>query len=213
MTRVDEFVAGLRSGLNKLSAQGLAATPAYAELYKVYSELSQWNPLLAEQTRIRQCVTTKDTTNCLACGSFHTAHPRSLYGSQMRNLISLWWNTFVTPHKNLDAGYLHKSEFCSDINSGGGDFAKLRYWGFVEEMSNADPSKKTSGAYKLLAFGKAFVESSFYTNHYAQPVCAWSRCWVYQGEVIEWDVDSKPVTIVEALGDKFDYRTLMQGNA
>lgn len=193
-----------------MNSQGLVGTNAYLQVYNAWQELRDWNPFSEERNRIYTAILNREETVCRACDDIHVRRARSLYGSTIRDLISLWWNVCVNPHPNLDGSFLHKRDWCA-WSSGGGDFAKLRYWNFVLEQPNTDPQKKSSGMWALLPAGKSFVESAYFSDHYPEPISVLKRCWVYHSEVVEWDEDGPRVNVIEALGEKFKYNELMQG--
>ena len=47
------------------------------------------------------------------------------------------------------------------INVRGGDYAKLQYWGLIENKPNTDSAKRTSGLWKPTQKGLAFVDCKF----------------------------------------------------
>jgi len=82
----------------------------------------------------------------------------------------------------------------------GGDYAKVRYWGFVE-LAPKDPNdtaKRTSGLWRPTYKGVKFAE-----NKLRVP----KRVHLYNKEVRGWD--TQDISITEALGKKFDYTELM----
>jgi hypothetical protein len=42
--------------------------------------------------------------------------------------------------------------------SGGGDFAKLRFWGLIAEQDQHDPETRTSGVWRITLTGEAWIE-------------------------------------------------------
>ena len=82
-----------------------------------------------------------------------------------------------------------------------GDWAKLTHWGLIEELLGERPDGSTRvGYYKITRNGRLFVQ-----NKLRVP----KHIWLYDGHTTERQ-DSETVSIIEALGDKFDYSELMR---
>jgi len=83
-----------------------------------------------------------------------------------------------------------------------GDWAKLTHWGLLEEQPNqerADGSTRV-GNYRITANGRAFAQ-----NRIRVP----RHIWIYDGHALN-RTDGATVSIVEALGDTFNYAELMR---
>jgi len=85
------------------------------------------------------------------------------------------------------------------IEGGGGDFAKLRYWGLIEQIENNNDKKKHSGKWRLTKLGVYFVKHGQTLPKYAL---------IYDGKLLDFDGDEL-ITIQDALGKDFDYQELM----
>jgi hypothetical protein len=86
---------------------------------------------------------------------------------------------------------------------GGGDFAKLRHWGLVQQMPNQQrkDGSKRAGMYSITPAGTSFV-----LRQSVVPA-AYYEC---KGQgVVGWDSDN--ITIADALKKEFDYQELMMG--
>jgi len=82
----------------------------------------------------------------------------------------------------------------------GGDYAKVKHWGLVEQKPNDDPKKKSSGLWRLTARGTAFA-----SNTLAVP----THHLVYNDT--SYGTRETTITIEEALnGGGFDYEELMR---
>lgn len=82
-----------------------------------------------------------------------------------------------------------------------GDFAKLRYWGLIEERAAEEGSdKKSSGKWRITQQGSTFVEgrSRVYKHIY-----------VYNDRYLGVVDDGQVLNIHTALGERFDYQALM----
>jgi hypothetical protein len=84
------------------------------------------------------------------------------------------------------------------VNVGGGDLAKLRYWGLTFPCPNDNPKKRCSGLWKPTQDGIDFVNRKHKVNKYAV---------TYNAEVLK--LEGQLVDIVGCLKDKFDYYELM----
>lgn len=102
---------------------------------------------------------------------------------------------------NLDRSqnkrYFHIGEFCPKHP---GDFAKLVYWGLVEEQVNEDTDKRTSGSWAITKKGKEFV---------CNEITVMSHVNLYDSRVMGFD--GTQVNIQTILGKKFNYEELMAG--
>lgn len=129
-------------------------------------------------------------TKCPCCGQRVKLYKRALYGTIAADLIRLY---------HLDQSEFHHiGAITSQNRSGGGDFAKLTYWGFVEEAKKTDPKKRTSGMWKITERGVYFVENRLIVLSHAQ---------IYDGKLL--GLTGSPVNIKDVLGEKFNYEELM----
>lgn len=83
----------------------------------------------------------------------------------------------------------------------GGEFARLRYWDLVVEEPEVRPDGGRTGWWQLTQHGCDFVHNRLTVPKYVR---------IYDGRVLGYD-ETKWVSIVDALGHKFDYRELMNG--
>lgn len=133
--------------------------------------------------------------NCPCCGQMVKLYKRKLYAIQARGLIELY------KLDQTESKYYHIREIEGKFRgSGGGDFAKLRYWKLIEEKPNEDdPSKRTSGMWQITDRGRDFVLGNVKVR---------SHMTIFDGKFqgLEGDL----ITIQEALGKKFNYSELMK---
>jgi len=100
-------------------------------------------------------------------------------------------------HMNSKEGqYIH----IKDIRglSGGGDFAKLTFWGLVEAEQNYDTGKRTSGMWCITQKGRDFVEGRIQVPKYAL---------IYNSKFLEHE--GELVSFKGRLGEGFNYQELM----
>lgn len=131
-------------------------------------------------------------TKCPCCGQFVKLYKRSITSGQAHGLIMFYRYSEEHPEE-----FIHVSNF--DFTAfRGGDFAKLRYWGFIEQAENDDPSKRDSGMWSITDKGRQFVR-----NERTVP----RQVHLYDGQRVGWSEDR--VSIKDALKNKFNYEELM----
>lgn len=127
---------------------------------------------------------------CPSCGQFVKLYIRKLGSAQSRALIR-------TYHLNKEQEWVHIREISKEINITG-DYAKLVYWGLIEEKENQDTKKKNSGFWKITQRGKDFVECK---------ISLPSHVMIYNSK-FQGFKDSF-VMITECIGKKFNYSELI----
>ena len=130
---------------------------------------------------------------CPVCDQFVKFYHRGIPASSARNLI--------LAYKRFGVGeYFHITDI-SEISQTGGEFAKLRFWGLIQEKfhEQGDKGKKHSGCWKLTPKAVDFVSGSIQVQKYVI---------LYNGGV--FGVSSEQVTITDCLNEKFDYNELMK---
>lgn len=141
----------------------------------------------------------EDGVVCPCCGQYCKVYHRTLNSAMAQFLIWLVLeyekrtscvsgNVWI----NVNDGPLIQNR------KGGGDFAKLRYWGLIEQMANEDETKRTSGYWRPTQTGIDFVYDK---------VTVPKKVRLYLNEPIGFAEER--VTIQNALGTKFNYQELM----
>lgn len=132
---------------------------------------------------------------CPCCTQTVKIYKRKIYSTMARGLIELY--KLGLPQ---GGGYFHISDIESMRKSGGGDFAKLVYWGLVEEAPAelAMPIQRTSGYWKITGKGAQFVEELITVPEYVE---------VFNKRALR--ISGKPIGIQDALGAGFNYSELM----
>ena len=148
--------------------------------------------LFQDLERLRR-MSNEPISKCNHCGANSKVYAYKI-GSYARVLI---WMAF----HGGDEGYVHLPT--SGAINGGGDYAKLRYWGLIEK-SPKDPGqeKRSSGLWRLTTLGRNFALDKATMNstcYYSHP----------PGEILGFEPDQ--VSIVDALGKHFNYESLMSG--
>jgi hypothetical protein len=134
---------------------------------------------------------------CPCCKRLTMMYRRALSSVGCRMLIRLY---LLDKRNNHDGdAYYHVSVLQSTDSTGTNDFSKLAYWGLIQERSNDNKSKRTSGYWRITGKGKNFVE-----GHSSLP----SHVYIYNTQSFGFD-DSEYWNIKRALGKKFNYEELM----
>jgi len=141
----------------------------------------------------------QDGAVCPCCERFGKVYKRKLHSSMVAVLLLLY------RHRSL--GFVHVHTLINQMSDPRvaaairGDFAKLRYWGLIEEgfevQENED--KKHNGTWRITENGCLFAEGK---------LRVYSRIWLYNTKYLGV-ADYNTVDVHEALRDKFSYRELM----
>jgi len=145
------------------------------------------NDTLLEQAQEELLDNIEEGTTCLCCGQLAKIYKMKMTSTMAFCLIKL--------SKKPDAFY-HISTMG---HSGGGEFAKLRHWGLIEQQENNNNKKKrTSGFWAITPKGREFVLSNIKIPKYYE---------IYNNNILEFS--NELITIKQALNNKFDYSELM----
>lgn len=144
----------------------------------------------------------REGAKCPCCGRFGKVYKRKIHSGMAAILVLLY--------RFQSRGYTHVLTLVNATTSpavaaaiGGGDFAKLRYWGLIQEghTVNSKGHKKENGLWRITGAGARFVEGAETVSRYA---------WVYNNGFLGFH--GEQISVYDALGDKFSYAELM-GNA
>ena len=127
---------------------------------------------------------------CPCCGQLAKVYRRKLNTVHAHSLVLMW--------RAAGMEWQHVPTTVEPITKGGGEAAKLRLWGLIEEELERRPDGGRSGWWRITERGRAFVLGETTVPRFA--VLYDNRCLGVEGERID---------IREALGDKFDYGELM----
>ena len=130
---------------------------------------------------------------CPLCTRYAKVYLRTIHATMARELITFWRVAGREWFDMPDVMVAHRLP-------GHGDAAKLRYWRLVEPDAEAEPVEgaKQAGIWRVTELGEQFVLGRTSVPKYAR---------VYDGRRL--GMRGEPVTIIDCLGDKFDYRELM----
>lgn len=151
--------------------------------------------LTLEEARAQLYVGMDDGTSCPCCGQDVKVYRRTLNGPMCFLLIWLVLEHLTAPR------WRNVREFPQIQNRrGGGDFAKLRYWGLIQprDKDEDDPKRRTSGDWRPTGRGISFVHGKITVPR---------AVYIYDTRLLRFD----PVhtTIHQALGKEWDYHELM----
>ena len=140
-----------------------------------------------------------DGASCPCCDQYVKLYKRKLNSSMAYALLMIY--KFF---ENNSDEWLHVPSYLSRINSTatvrGGDWSKLRHWGLIEaQKAVRDDGSERVGHYRITELGKQFVRSQARVRKHV---------YLYNQRPIKRP-DDETVSIVEALGEKFDYTELM----
>lgn len=153
------------------------------------SEPSAETPLSEVREWLQDQVNNGDGAECPCCGQYARIYRRKLNSNMAASLIRAW----------LAVGANQWFHAPTVLGRNDGEFAKLHYWGLVEEERRLRPDGGRAGWWRITLAGVLFVKGM---------VTAPSHAELYAGRLLKLD-DRCQVTIEAALGDKFSYRELM----
>jgi hypothetical protein len=144
----------------------------------------------------------EEGAECPACGQLVKHYRRPLTVGMAYTLVLL--------ERRAPNEWVHVLDFMQGLNLkpkvgtalGSGDYAKLRFWGLLEDyQSTRDDGSTRNGWWRITEDGKRFVRGELKVASHAV---------VFNDKLIELD-SSKLVGIRDALGKKFNYDELMAG--
>lgn len=125
---------------------------------------------------------------CPCCTQMAKVYPRPIYAAQAAALITAYQTFGRAPGK------------WSDLNLPGGDYAKLRFWGLIVDMRAVRGDGGPAGWWQITDLGEKWVRGVVTVPRFAR---------IYDNHNLGLDPESGEVSIREALGDAFNYETLM----
>lgn len=143
---------------------------------------------------IRKALIEGKPTQCNDCGQRVARYKITLNSGMAMSLIWL-----AKASKYDSNSWIHIQSTATRMVLASRSYPKLQHWGLIEPSLNLDPTKKDSGKWRITEKGLRFVRAeesvpSFYL--------------VYDNKVLEWS--DRTVSIVGALGKKFDYRKVLE---
>ena len=141
--------------------------------------------------------TVRDSSHCPTCGQFVKIYRWKLNTSTAQVMIAMW-----RLNEGREYVYIPRLFNTSALRGGTGNATKGKYWGLMECMPGvrADGSSRV-GWWRLSDDGRDFVTSTLTVEKYA---------YLYNQTCL--GLDGPAWTIRDALGAKFNYDELMNGD-
>ncbi len=146
--------------------------------------LPAWESLAEAQERVR--VGKVRGIFCPCCNQFAKIYNRKLNSAMAHSLILL-----MKFCKQNEDEWINVESFLAARRIRATDFYKLKFWGLVERHAKSSTWRLTSSGVNF-AMGKITVPK---------------RVQLYNDQLL--DVSSEQITVVEALGERFNYYELM----
>jgi hypothetical protein len=134
--------------------------------------------------------------NCNECGQYIKLYRRKIYASVVKRLMGLYKLNKICPDK-----FFHVNEIYSFVPGKvlNGDFTLGKWFDLIEELKhNDDPTKKTSGRWRITEKGNLFIENKITIPKYVL---------LYNHE--QYGFEGEEVSVLECLGKNFNYSELM----
>jgi hypothetical protein len=141
---------------------------------------------------------------CPCCGQFVKLYKRPFSKSMAYVLMLIASHFLGDPVEE----WLHVPSYIAEMASDNprraaavrGDWAKLKYWGLIEEKPDTrEDGSRRVGYWKITQLGKQFVK---------RQATVPSHVYVYNSEVLQRAVETQ-ITIDDALGTEFSYDEIM----
>lgn len=138
----------------------------------------------------------KSGHKCPVCEQKVKMYKKQIDAHTASFLIKLYNISNKQPFKT----YFHVNDDIRVSNKVGGSWAKLRYWGLIEEQQNSykNTHRRTTGMWKITEKGRMFVEEKIPIEKYVKLYN--QKCYGFDGG---------DVWITDSLKQKFDYREMM----
>lgn len=136
-----------------------------------------------------------DGCRCPVCDQFVKVYRRKISSAMAGGLITAMKRYGSDEHFHVnDIANLMRINVCPD-------FTKLKHWGLIEQCEHLTgmEGKKNSGVWKLTTKGTDFARGNFRLPKYV---------FLYDGKT--QGKSDETASILECLGDKFDYNELMR---
>lgn len=131
-----------------------------------------------------------DGERCPCCTQLAKVYRRKVTSPMARGLIK--------QYRLAGMDYAHSASL---VKSETHEFSQLSWWGLVEEKSEVRDDGGKAGWWRLTRLGRDFVLNRTVTPKYAR---------IFDGRVLEL-APGDEVSIIDALGTKFNYSELMAG--
>jgi len=133
-----------------------------------------------------------DGVECPCCTQLAKVYRRKVLAAAAIALIQVY--------RRVGTEWVHIPSLSSKIAATGGTWALMAHWQLIEEATEKRDDGGRAGWWRITPYGERFVRNTLSIPKYAR---------VYDGRLLS--LVGEQVTIVDALGTKFDYRDLMEG--
>lgn len=134
-----------------------------------------------------------DGAECPCCKQFAKVYRRKVNSSMARGLIAIW--------RSCGTEWCYLPDVRGRVFKGDNrEESKLRYWDLLEEEAELRPDGGRAGVWRITPAGERWVNNGSNIPKYAR---------IYNKRLL--GLTGEPVSIVDALGTKFNYRDLMDG--
>lgn len=127
---------------------------------------------------------------CPCCRQMAKVYKRSINATQARALIAAW--------KAVGRMDFHQPTILKELP--GGDYAKLRFWGLIEDLQERREDGGRGGWWRITDLGEAWARGKIGVPRHA---------YVYNNQLLYLDDSEGEIMVRDALGEKFDYDELM----
>jgi len=134
----------------------------------------------------------KHAEKCPHCGQTVKVYRRRIYAAMVKALASLYRAVDGKPDKYVHVSKIYDKTTC-------GDFAKLKYWGLIDELDKVDGATRTSGFWRITERGIDFLQGKIRVAKYA---------FIYNQDLLALD-DKETVSVIECVAKHFNYAELM----
>jgi len=160
--------------------------------FRNYFKQIDGDPIQNLRNELINIRSTGASSRCTVCDQHVKEYRKSLSSNSARFLFSL-----VSISKTKKDGWVHYSDCIYHSRN----YPEVAYWGLAHTKSDESKQKKTSGYWKPTQLGIDFVKNKNVTIP--------KYVHIYNGKITKID-DSTKVSILDALGTKFDYSELMK---
>ena len=133
-----------------------------------------------------------DGGHCPCCDRWGKIYRRGLNSAMARALI------WLVKQPDRGDGWVHVPDNAPPWLLRSNQLCTLHLWGLITSFSAADTKLASSGLWQATAKGLAFAQNTHRVPKYA---------YVYNNTV--FDFDGEDVSIIDCLGDKYNYHSLM----
>lgn len=134
---------------------------------------------------------------CALCGAEHRIYRRKLNTGMAETLVKMY-----RLGGGAAAGWVNVVQLFPNTSQRGGEWAQVRHWGLALPRDVRNVGQNSPGDWRLSPLGVAFVENRMQVPMYIE---------TRGGELLGKSVET--VSIMGALGTKFDYAALLRGEA